>query len=116
MDKLKMDEDTKITVIDQLNEYRLSVDRCHGLRGQDGKFCENFGCDNIIELLDMIDALQSQLADAKAENERLKTALQITKSHASDIRMTNIGFKPNGYDVVKTGQSIEDIAEAALKE
>ncbi len=64
---------------------------------------------------DISDLFQSELSDLKAENERLRKALIITKSHASDIRMTNIGFKPNGYDVVKTGQNIEDIAQAALE-
>ncbi len=49
-----------------------------------------------------IEWFQSQLSDLTAKNEGLRKALIITRSHASDIRMTNIGFKPNGYDVVKT--------------
>ena len=62
-----------------------------------------------------IEWFQSQLSDLTAKNEGVRKALIITRSHASDIRMTNIGFKPNGYDVVKTGQNIEDIAQAALE-
>lgn len=39
----------------RLHFHRDSVIACHGLLGQRGKFCESFGCDNILELLEEVE-------------------------------------------------------------
>lgn len=109
MSELKVDSEEQITATDRLNEFRWMVDKCHGLRGQDGSFCENFGCDQIIELLEMIAALEAELAKSQARVEEIEKQVESLRDYADD---TLLYTPPAGrWDSIKL---ISEMADRAL--
>ena len=90
-----------VTITDRVNELRCQVDRCCGLHNQQERFCENFGCSNIVELLGYMDALQ-------AENDRRREEREIIFTHLSEQQENNPENLPVWNFIVALERKLED--------
>lgn len=96
------------TATDELNDFRLMVDRCCGLKepGDYTEVCESFGCGQIVTLLNKI---QQQRERAEKLRTSLKALIRLGKETQEG------GFKRTLGWAFGLDQEL-DLAQAAIKE